>query len=179
MNDASVHCDGTGGSLSEKVVVPSSDVTSENPNLDTITLEDAGDADIGKIPGETHELRPLLQMLAGSPASKFDLSGNISKIHDEQRENRELLKDLDSPMLALTMRQAFKDGRERTIDHDRSSMGLIKSSFSFMVGTFFGVYVAQNYNVPNIKKLFNTGLVFAKHFEENYRKPKKKRDEDD
>ncbi|KAL7165095.1 hypothetical protein ACSBR2_040887 [Camellia fascicularis] len=58
-------------------------------------------------------------------------------------------------------------------------MGLIKSSFSFMVGTFFGVYVAQNYNVPNIKKLFNTGLVFAKHFEENYRKPKKKRDEDD
>ncbi|GMP39745.1 hypothetical protein CsSME_00010457 [Camellia sinensis var. sinensis] len=115
MKDAYVLDDGTGGSSSEKVVVPSSDVTSENPNLDTITLEDAGDADIGKIPGETHELRPLLQMLAGSPASEFDLSGNISKIHDEQRENRELLKDFDSPMLALTMRQAFKDGLQEGI----------------------------------------------------------------
>lgn len=37
----------------------------------------------------------------------------------------------------------------------------------------FGVYVAQNYDVPNIKKLINTGIVFAKHLEENYRKPKK------
>ncbi|CAL5435229.1 unnamed protein product [Camellia sinensis] len=80
-HDASVRDDGTGGSSSEKAVVPSSDVTSENPNLDTIALEDAGDADIGKIPGETHELRPLLQMLAGSP-----------------------------PMLASMMRQAFKGG---------------------------------------------------------------------
>ncbi|XAR70450.1 hypothetical protein NMG60_11027303 [Bertholletia excelsa] len=57
-------------------------------------------------------------------------------------------------------------------------MGLIKSSFSFMVGTLCGVYVAQNYNVPNIQKLFNTGLVIAKHLEENYRKPKR-REEDD
>ncbi|XP_052210216.1 uncharacterized protein LOC127813330 [Diospyros lotus] len=56
-------------------------------------------------------------------------------------------------------------------------MGLIRSSFSFMVGTVFGVYVAQNYNVPNIQKIVNTGLVIAKHYEENYRKPKK-RDED-
>ncbi|GMP87716.1 hypothetical protein CsSME_00039971 [Camellia sinensis var. sinensis] len=115
MKDASVRDDGTGGSSSEKAVVPSSDVTSENPNLDTIGLEDAGDADIGKIPGETHELRPLLQMLAGSPASEFDLSGSISKILDEQRENRELLKDFDSPMLASTMSQAFKDGLQEGI----------------------------------------------------------------
>ncbi|PSS11524.1 Protein of unknown function DUF4535 protein [Actinidia chinensis var. chinensis] len=57
-------------------------------------------------------------------------------------------------------------------------MGIIKSSFSFMVGTLFGVYVAQNYNVPNIHKLFNTGLAIGKHLEENYRKPKK-RDGDD
>ncbi|KAL7172155.1 hypothetical protein ACSBR2_031782 [Camellia fascicularis] len=115
MKDVSVRDDGTGGSSSEKAVVPSSDVTSENPNLDTIGLEDAGDADIGKIPGETHELRPLLQMLARSPASEFDLSGSISKILDEQRENGELLKDFDSPMLASTMRQAFKDGLQEGI----------------------------------------------------------------
>ncbi|KAL6979740.1 hypothetical protein U1Q18_021396 [Sarracenia purpurea var. burkii] len=57
------------------------------------------------------------------------------------------------------------------------SMGLIRSSFSFMPGTVFGVYVAQNYNVPNFQKLIKTRLIFAKHIEENYRKSKK-RDED-
>ncbi|XP_068651393.1 uncharacterized protein [Aristolochia californica] len=56
-------------------------------------------------------------------------------------------------------------------------MGIIRSSFSFLLGTVCGVYVAQNYNVPNIKKLANTGLLMAKHVEETYRKPKNK-DED-
>ncbi|XP_068635994.1 uncharacterized protein [Aristolochia californica] len=53
-------------------------------------------------------------------------------------------------------------------------MGIIRSSFTFLLGTVCGVYVAQNYNVPNIKKLTNTGLLMAKHIEENYRKPKNK-----
>lgn len=42
-----------------------------------------------------------------------------------------------------------------------------------MVGTVFGIYLAQNYNVPNVQKLCNTSLLIAKHIEENYRKPKK------
>ncbi|XP_059276006.1 uncharacterized protein LOC132030401 [Lycium ferocissimum] len=57
-------------------------------------------------------------------------------------------------------------------------MGIFKSTFSFVFGTGFGVYLAQNYNVPNIQKLVDTGLVIAKHFEENYRKPKKRDNED-
>lgn len=57
-------------------------------------------------------------------------------------------------------------------------MGLIKSTFSFLVGTAFGVYVAQNYNVPNLKKLAGTGLLIAQHIEENYRKPKKREGDD-
>ncbi|KAK9273514.1 hypothetical protein L1049_018324 [Liquidambar formosana] len=58
-------------------------------------------------------------------------------------------------------------------------MGIIGSSFTFMLGTLFGVYVAQNYKLPNIRKLANTGLVMAKHFEENYRKPKNHTGNDD
>ncbi|KAM6557845.1 hypothetical protein CsatB_004864 [Cannabis sativa] len=56
-------------------------------------------------------------------------------------------------------------------------MGIIKSAFTFMSATVFGIYIAQNYNVPNIKKLSDTALLFAKHIEENYRKPKNKTDD--
>ncbi|XP_076956416.1 uncharacterized protein LOC143631582 [Bidens hawaiensis] len=58
-------------------------------------------------------------------------------------------------------------------------MGIIKSSFSFMLGTAFGIYVAQNYNVPNVNKLYKTGVVIAKHYEENYHKQKTSIDDDD
>ncbi|KAK6918566.1 Short transmembrane mitochondrial protein 1 [Dillenia turbinata] len=58
-------------------------------------------------------------------------------------------------------------------------MAIIRSAFSFMLGTVCGVYIAQNYKVPDIKKLSNTGIFFAKHIEENYRKPNSKKDSDD
>ncbi|KAL5569934.1 hypothetical protein UlMin_026509 [Ulmus minor] len=57
-------------------------------------------------------------------------------------------------------------------------MGIIRSGFSFIVGTFTGVYIAQNYDVPNIKKLANTAIFMAKQIEERYRKPKKRDDDD-
>ncbi|XP_026452562.1 uncharacterized protein LOC113353061 [Papaver somniferum] len=57
-------------------------------------------------------------------------------------------------------------------------MGIIRSGFQFILATGFGIYIAQNYNVPNIRKLVNTGMVMAKHIEENYRKPKKREEED-
>ncbi|KAF3780654.1 hypothetical protein EJ110_NYTH28658 [Nymphaea thermarum] len=64
------------------------------------------------------------------------------------------------------------------IDSDTlRKMGIIRSSFSFMFGTVCGVYIAQNYNVPNIKRLFDTGIFMARHVEESYRKPKKKDDD--
>lgn len=47
-----------------------------------------------------------------------------------------------------------------------------------MAGTVFGVYVAQNYNVPNIYKLGNTALFMAKLIEQKYRKPNNNVDDD-
>ena len=53
------------------------------------------------------------------------------------------------------------------------SMGLFRGSFTLLVGMGCGIYIAQNYNVPNVKKPFNTYVFMAKHIEETYRKPKK------
>lgn len=60
---------------------------------------------------------------------------------------------------------------------NKKEMGIIRRGFSFILGTMTGIYLAQNYNVPNIKKLANTGLLIAKHLEQQYRKPKKKDDD--
>lgn len=59
-----------------------------------------------------------------------------------------------------------------------STMGFIRSTFSFLSGTVAGVYVAQNYNVPNIGKLAEMIILIGRRVEETYRKPKK-RDSDD
>ncbi|TKW24312.1 hypothetical protein SEVIR_3G044500v4 [Setaria viridis] len=50
-------------------------------------------------------------------------------------------------------------------------MGFLQSTFSLLIGTGCGIYIAQNYNVPNIK-LFMKGLMGeAKKLEESYKKP--------
>ncbi|KAI3965717.1 hypothetical protein MKX01_010674 [Papaver californicum] len=58
-------------------------------------------------------------------------------------------------------------------------MGIVRSGFQFIVCIGFGIYIAQNYNVPDVRKLANTGIFMAKHFEENYRKPKKREEEEE
>ncbi|XP_027344852.1 uncharacterized protein LOC113857252 [Abrus precatorius] len=58
-------------------------------------------------------------------------------------------------------------------------MGIIRSCFSFIAGTVFGVYLAQNYQVPNLRKVADTAVVEAKQVEEKYRKSKKKGGNDD
>ena len=60
-----------------------------------------------------------------------------------------------------------------------AAMGIIRSSFSFIVGTIAGVYVVQNYNIPNIWKVIDSGLIMVKQIEESYRKPKKPPSDDD
>lgn len=116
MKDATSNNDEAGPLSRGKTVVPQSDVANENPNLDSLGLDACVDADIGKISGAPYELRPLLRILAGSSSPDFDLSGSISKILDEKREIRELMKDSDrSTILISTRRQAFKDSLQEGI----------------------------------------------------------------
>lgn len=108
--------DRAGASLSEKAVVPSSDNGNENLNGgNTIGLDASVDAGIRKASEATHELRPFLRILAGSSASDFDLSGSISKILDERREIRELIKDFEPPISISTKRQAFKESLQQGV----------------------------------------------------------------
>ncbi|EEF50336.1 conserved hypothetical protein [Ricinus communis] len=50
-------------------------------------------------------------------------------------------------------------------------MGIIRKSFSFMLGTLCGVYIAQNYHIPDIRKLARSGLVMARQIEQTHRRP--------
>ncbi|ESW29338.1 hypothetical protein PHAVU_002G062300 [Phaseolus vulgaris] len=56
-------------------------------------------------------------------------------------------------------------------------MGIIKSSFSFVMGAALGVYVAQNYQVPDIKRLASTAFSMANHIEHTFRKNSNKKDD--
>ncbi|CDP19510.1 unnamed protein product [Coffea canephora] len=62
-------------------------------------------------------------------------------------------------------------------------MGFFRSCFKYMAGGVIGVYIAQNYDVPNLRKLASCGFLMAKKVEQTYRKPqqqqsKKKMDDD-
>ncbi|OIW12711.1 hypothetical protein TanjilG_24644 [Lupinus angustifolius] len=102
------------GVYADKTVLASSIVGNENPSLDTMEVDADLDADVGKITA-SFELRPLLRMLEGS-CPELDLSGSISKILEERRELRELLKDVNTlTTLASTKHQAFKESLQQRI----------------------------------------------------------------
>ncbi|CAD5329000.1 unnamed protein product [Arabidopsis thaliana] len=65
---------------------------------------------------------------------------------------------------------------KKKIRSTEKKMGIIRSSFSFITGTVCGIYIAQTYNVPNIKKLGHCAVSMAKQVEEKYRKPKSRDD---
>ncbi|KAJ0113143.1 hypothetical protein Patl1_01019 [Pistacia atlantica] len=117
LKDITSNNDLVGVSSRGKTVNPASDAANENPNLDSIGLDSCVDAEIGKMPEPTCEIRPLLQMLTGSTSSDFDISGSISKILDDQRgELRELFKESGRSMVLISSRrQAFKDSLQEGI----------------------------------------------------------------
>ncbi|KAJ6880025.1 hypothetical protein NC652_033381 [Populus alba x Populus x berolinensis] len=108
MKDGTSNNDTADVSPREKAAVPSSNAASENANVDSMGSGACTDAVIGRIPNSTYELKPLLRMLAGS-------SSELDKIFDE-RERREIIKDLDPPpVLMSTRRQLFKDSLQKGI----------------------------------------------------------------
>lgn len=110
MKDASDHND---VSLVDKTGTITPDYANDNLNLENGAL-DCVDAEIGKATGASGDLRPLLQMFAGSPVPEFDLRNSINRILEEQRGMRET-KDFDPPVLISARRQAFKDGLQQAV----------------------------------------------------------------
>ncbi|KAG2624257.1 hypothetical protein PVAP13_3KG119300 [Panicum virgatum] len=57
-------------------------------------------------------------------------------------------------------------------------MGFLQSTSSLLIGTGCGIYIAQNYNVPNIKKLVMEMMDRGKKLEESYKKPGNNKNKD-
>ncbi|OMO81888.1 hypothetical protein COLO4_23369 [Corchorus olitorius] len=114
MKESTSNEDPATASSRDKTVAPPPEAANENSNLDRLGLDDSMDADNTKVPGAGVPLRPLLRILAGT-STDFDL-GSITKMFDEQREIREMLKEYEPPtVLISTKRQAFKDSLQEGI----------------------------------------------------------------
>ncbi|XP_039012109.1 uncharacterized protein LOC120141249 isoform X2 [Hibiscus syriacus] len=129
----------------EKTVPPTPDAATENSNLDRLGLDDIMDADNTKIPGAGYSLRPLLRILAGT-STDFDFSGSITKIIDERREIREMLKEFEPPSaLITTKRKAFKDSLQEGI-HNPDNIDVSFENFPYYLSdTTKKVLIASTY----------------------------------
>lgn len=58
-------------------------------------------------------------------------------------------------------------------------MGLVRNNLGFIVGTAFGIYLAQNYKVPSVKELASNAISKANELEQAYRKRNNKTKDDD
>ncbi|KAJ8446970.1 hypothetical protein Cgig2_006598 [Carnegiea gigantea] len=111
-NDSMDLEDYNGDSLNQKEGDVGSD---ENMNVDEVAKDNDMDTEEGRIPGSNNELRPLLQLLARSSNADVDFSSSLSKLLEEQRQLRELLREIDGPTFGSTRRQAFKDVLRQSI----------------------------------------------------------------
>ncbi|CAH8352523.1 unnamed protein product [Eruca vesicaria subsp. sativa] len=106
MNDADSNNDHAAIASVEKAAPSTSYTANENLNADGSGLDPFQEADGGNPPASGYEIRPILRLLGES--SSLDIRG-ISKLLDERREVRELLKEFDVSSTISTRRQTFKD----------------------------------------------------------------------
>lgn len=83
---------------------PNEDLTHGRVHVDSVR------SDVEKAVAAARELRPFIR---GLPRSTPVLGLNFSNIPDSQREIRELIQDLDNPLLTTTRRQAYKDALQQ------------------------------------------------------------------
>ncbi|XP_043719812.1 uncharacterized protein LOC122667554 [Telopea speciosissima] len=133
---------------SEKVTAVLSPDLAANDSLHVgdIDLDARLNAEIGKIRQASYELSPFLRMLVGKSASDSDLTGNILKTFDEQRENRELPKDLDQPTISSSARrQAFKDSLQQGILNSNNIEDSLDNFPYYLSETTKNILIASTY----------------------------------
>ncbi|XP_019197433.1 PREDICTED: uncharacterized protein LOC109191291 isoform X2 [Ipomoea nil] len=140
MKDASDHND---VSLVDKTGTTTPDYANDNMNLDNGAL-DCVDTEIGKATGASGDLRPLLQMFAGSSLPEFDLRNSLTKILEEQRGMRES-KDFDPPVLISARRQSFKDGLQQAVLDSKNIEVSFENFPYYLSETTKNVLIASTY----------------------------------
>ncbi|CAH8294468.1 unnamed protein product [Eruca vesicaria subsp. sativa] len=116
---------------------------SENLNADGSGLDPFQEAaDGGNTPGSGYEIRPILRLL-GEPSS-VDIRG-ISKLLDERREVRELLREYDLSSTISTRRQAFKDSLRGGVLNAQDIEVSLESFPYFLSATTKDVLIASMY----------------------------------
>ncbi|XAR58451.1 Adenosinetriphosphatase [Bertholletia excelsa] len=144
MKDASANSGRPGVSSSIKAAVPTPDAVVEN--ADNVLLDASGEADV----------------------DKFDLTGSNSKILDEQRGVRELRKNFESPVLALTQCQAFKDGLQKRDSHETTKNVLIASTYVHLKCNKFVKYILH---LPSVSpKILLSGPAGSEIYQETLAK---------
>ncbi|KAJ4905431.1 AAA-type ATPase family protein [Raphanus sativus] len=126
----------------------------ENLNADGSGLDPFQEADGGNPPGSGFEIRPILRLL-GEPSS-IDIRG-ISKLLDERREVRELLREYDLSSTISTRRQAFKDSLQGGILNAQDIDVSLENFPYFLSATTKDVLIASMY------VHMNGGSKFAKY----------------
>ncbi|KAJ0250133.1 hypothetical protein HA466_0143250 [Hirschfeldia incana] len=151
MNDADSNNDHADIASAEKTAPCDAN---ENLNADGTGLDPFQEADGGNTPGSGFEIRPILRLL-GEPSS-VDIRG-ISKLLDERREVRELLREYDLSSTISTRRQAFKDSLQGGVLNAQDIDVSLENFPYFLSATTKDVLIASMY------VHMNGGSKFAKY----------------
>ncbi|KAL4558852.1 hypothetical protein LXL04_037056 [Taraxacum kok-saghyz] len=108
----------------------------------TVTVNENVDVGDKNAPAATHELRPLLRILAGSSSSS---ELDILKIIDEGRELRDLIKEIDPPISLAARRQAYKDSLQQGILNADAIEVTFKDFPYYLSETTKSVLIASTY----------------------------------
>ncbi|KAK2996096.1 hypothetical protein RJ640_001766 [Escallonia rubra] len=118
-----------------------------------------GNTVIGGASVSTHiELHEQRKKIADESIDGSIDEQSLEDPEEHPRDSWNLVRDRESRTKKPTQRKNSKSSRVQ--------MGVIRSSFTFMVGAISRAYIAQNYHVPNIRKHYKSECVIAKHVQD-------------